>query len=395
MAGHVGDDDADRAVLHREIVEVIAARFLGGIRDARDVEALDGRRRFGKKPLLNFPRDLQLLLVFPQRPLGFLARGDVAHESHMPPLAVQIHVAETDLDDDLVAVLAPPDGLNDAAQASFFARAKITLDALRLVAPQFLRQQNRQRPPDNFLLRVAEDGFHGGVGEVNFALRIHEQHCVGRGFPEQAVAQFALQKFRARLASLAPVGRLADFALNRRGQPAEVAFHQVVVRARLHRRHRRRFADAAGDDDERHVELAGLENRERLGRAEVREVVVGKNHVPRFLAQGAVHAVAGFHALGHDLVAALADVTRNDLGVELRVLDDQDTQHVFHRSRNGGDVRARRRTDKHFSRRADFPVRSKMRMTSGVDEDGIARTSWLAADWKVCAPGNYFASATR
>jgi hypothetical protein len=104
----------------------------------------------------------------------------------------------------------------------------------------------------------------------------------------------------------------------------------------FHRRDRRGFADAAGDDDEGQIQFAGLQNLECLRRAELRQIVVREDDVPRFLTQGAVHSIAGFHALRNDVVTTLADVARNHLGVELGVLDDQNTQRGLHGSRTQG-----------------------------------------------------------
>lgn len=121
VAGHVGDDEAVALMQHREEIKIVAARGIGGIGDARDVETGELRRGLGKKVLLDFAGDAELLLVFAQFGLGLFPPGDVADEADEAPLAVQFQVAEADFDDDFRPVLAAAEGFGGQC-AEFFSR---------------------------------------------------------------------------------------------------------------------------------------------------------------------------------------------------------------------------------------------------------------------------------
>jgi hypothetical protein len=79
-------------------------------------------------------------------------------------------------------------------------------------------QKDTQRLSDDLLGFVAEDGFDGWVDEMDFALRIHQQHSIGRGFPKKAIAQFAFEKFLPRFATFAAIRGFAQFTLDRRAR---------------------------------------------------------------------------------------------------------------------------------------------------------------------------------
>ena len=58
------------------------------------------------------------------------------------------------------------------------------------------------------------------------------------------------------LPPLLPYARFAQFAIDCGHQPLQVAFQDVVVRARLHRGHRAILANGAGNNDEGEVQPA-------------------------------------------------------------------------------------------------------------------------------------------
>ena len=120
-----------------------------------------------------------------------------------------------------------------------------------------------------------------------------------------------------RFAPLTADGRFAQLAFHRRGQAAQVALHQVIVRAGFHRGHGGGFADAPGDDEEREIQPGLLEKKERVRRAESRQIVVRKNHVPGLCLQRRLVGFDGFNPFAGDVVAALANETDHHLRVEL------------------------------------------------------------------------------
>ena len=73
---------------------------------------------------------------------------------------------------------------------------------------------------------------------------------------------------------------LAQLALDRRRQPRQVALHDVVVRAGLHRGDGGVFADRARDEDERQIGMLFADDGQRLGAAEARHGVVRDHEVP-------------------------------------------------------------------------------------------------------------------
>ena len=95
------------------------------------------------------------------------------------------------------------------------------------------------------------------------------------------------------------------------------------MRTGLHCSHGGVLADAAGDDDERDVELRFLQHLERPWRAEVGQVVVGKYHLPLRLAKGGSHSVLCFHPLELRLEPPRPQQADQHARVELRVLHHQ------------------------------------------------------------------------
>ena len=179
MSRDVRNDESDAPMHHGEVIKVVPPRGLGGITHARDVEAGKRGRSLGEKALLDFARDLELLLVLAQFLLSPLARRDVAGESDVVPFALQIQVAEGDGDDNLLPVLPPPDDFHDAGDAAAVPGAQVILDGLGLGAAQIEREQFAQRLAGQFVRLPAEDNLHGGIGKTDFALRVHEEHGVG------------------------------------------------------------------------------------------------------------------------------------------------------------------------------------------------------------------------
>ena len=82
------------------------------------------------------------------------------------------------------------------------------------------------------------------------------------------------------LRALAPHVGIAQFAVDRGDQAAQVVLDDVVVGAVLHRIDGDLFADRARHENERHFEAAIANHRERGGAAEARHRVVGNDEIP-------------------------------------------------------------------------------------------------------------------
>ena len=105
---------------------------------------------------------------------------------------------------------------------------------------------------------VAKDLFDGGISEMDLALGVHEDDRIRGSFPKQAVTPFAFLQSAFCFALSSAVGGFAQFPINGGRQTAEVALHQIIVRSGLHCRHGDILTDAAGDNDEGHIEAAFL-----------------------------------------------------------------------------------------------------------------------------------------
>ena len=186
--------------------------------------------------------------------LGRALLGDIANERDVAAFSVQFHVTEAHLNHDLAPIFAPAHGFNHARERQLLTGVQVILDTFGFVAAQFLGQQHAQHLPDDLFLLVTKDRFHGGIREMDFAFRIHQQHGVRRGFPKEAVAQFALEQFFPRFAAFAAICGFAELTFNRGSETIEIALHQVIVRACFHCRHGGGFTNAAGNNDQRHAD---------------------------------------------------------------------------------------------------------------------------------------------
>ena len=72
---------------------------------------------------------------------------------------------------------------------------------------------------------------------------------------------------------------LFDGARDRRSQPSEPVLQEVVGRPSLHTVDRCFFVDRTGHHDERDVQVAFLEQLQRVGRVERRQMVVSQYDV--------------------------------------------------------------------------------------------------------------------
>jgi len=123
---------------------------------------------------------------------------------------------------------------------------------------------------------------------------------------------------------------LAQLAHDRGAEPREVVLHDVVARARAHGLHGGLLADRARDDDEGRVDAAGLQQRERFGSAEARQVVIGDHEVPRTARERRLELGRGLDALGRRLVAGAPQLAQQQLRVVRGVLDEEQAQQRRH-----------------------------------------------------------------
>jgi hypothetical protein len=113
----------------------------------------------------------------------------------------------------------------------------------------------------------------------------------------------------------------------RRNQPRQVVLQQVVAGAVAHGLDRRVLADLAGNQDEGHVQTAGLEQVQCHQAGEAGQVEIGQHHVP-FLLERGQEGRLGVDAQGLHLQAAAAQVRQGQFVVQRRILQVQDAQRM-------------------------------------------------------------------
>ena len=108
-----------------------------------------------------------------------------------------------------------------------------------------------------------------------------------------------------------PALGLADFALDRRGQPDEVVLEDVVAGRGPHHGDRDVLADGPREDDEREVRVESADDRQGGRCAESGQGVVRDDGVPRPVGQGRAQPVDRLHPLPCRLQAAPAERLEN------------------------------------------------------------------------------------
>ena len=147
-------------------------------------------------------------------------------------------------------------------------------------------------------------------------------------FARDAEFFFLSQQRAFGLAMGAALLRLGQFARHGGHQPRQVAFHQVVLRARPHRGHRRFFADHPGHDDERHVEGGRPHDLQRFRGVEARHVVVGKDNVPFMRVQRSHQVFRVVHPAGVGSVPSRPQLFQQQQRIDFGVFDDEDFQRL-------------------------------------------------------------------
>src|SRR3546814_20647198 len=79
---------------------------------------------------------------------------------------------------------------------------------------------------------------------------------------------------------LAPGHSITQLALDRRHEPPQAVLDDVVVRPRPHCRYRHLLAEGAGNEDKGNIELALVQQCQRLGTAEAGHRALAEDDVP-------------------------------------------------------------------------------------------------------------------
>jgi hypothetical protein len=265
--------------------------------------------------------------------LGLLALGDVGVDLEARARAAAFVRAERPAaeDDDLRAVAAglaelafPAPGLPELGgdlregAREHGAQALVRVAAEHLYRGEPVHARGTLVPVDDTAPRVpVDDGVRREIQE----LRLDARHLLG-------------------LPACAPGRDFADLALHRGDEPPEVPLGEVVVRPHLHGLDGDLLAHGPRDHDEGRVHPALLEQGKRRRGAERRERVVRDHEVPGPPREGGRHPCGRLHALPEDAVAPALQLTDEQVGVVLRVLDDEEAQRYGHHPlpRGGGSL---------------------------------------------------------
>src|SRR5690606_36087150 len=130
---------------------------------------------------------------------------------------------------------------------------------------------------------------------------------------------------------------LGKLAVNHRHQSLQVALEHIVLCAGPHRLYCALFAEHAGDEDERCVDITRANDVERLQAIEPWHREVGDDQVPTLLERG-LEVFPGGDTLVVDLETSAVDTTKYQLGVPFGVLDQQEFEggQRHHPLRSGG-----------------------------------------------------------
>ena len=153
-------------------------------------------------------------------------------------------------------------------------------------------------------------------------LKYHARQIAGQG----TEAGFVLPQGVERGAALRAVARFAQFALDGGHQAIELVLGKIIVGARAHGGDGRLLVDHAGNDDEWEVDAQFLQQMQCCQGTELGHAVIGKHHVPGPIHKSGTHVVGVLDAGAGASIAGFAETVKQEEGVVLRILDDQQPQ---------------------------------------------------------------------
>ena len=161
---------------------------------------------------------------------------------------------------------------------------------------------------------VAEHVNERGIDRQKLSGRIGTIDPDGSELDQRRETRFGVAQRRARLG-------LAQFAFDRRDQPLEVAFGDVVFGPRAHSRDGHFLGDRSGDGDEGKIEATLLDDAQGCHAAELWHAVIADRQVPRLAIEGGGERFLGVDPLVADVVAGALQLVNEQLRVVLRVFN--------------------------------------------------------------------------
>ena len=120
----------------------------------------------------------------------------------------------------------------------------------------------------------------------------------------------------------ATLDRLAQLALDRRGQARQVVLDENVVRARLEHLDRGFLADGPGDHQEGNVRAVLLEDLDGGEGVEAGKGIVADDEIPRFVFERGAEVIGLVHAARVDGVAGLFEVADDEQDIILGIIEN-------------------------------------------------------------------------
>jgi hypothetical protein len=184
--------------------------------------------------------------------------------------------------------------------------------------------------------------------------------------------------------AIPPLARFAQLPIDGREQAFEIALDDVVVRAGLHRLHRRILADGSGHEDERHIAVALFDHFQSAASAEARHREVDQHEIPRLVGERLLESLGGVYAMMGRFVAAALELMQEQCRVIDGILDHEHMQRschiphleqcsLVHKQQARSDVRPASSARRCFLRRCSTAVFSAP--TNGRRRGGEAETA--------------------
>ena len=149
---------------------------------------------------------------------------------------------------------------------------------------------------------------------------------------ERAIGGFRDAQRGFRLAPPLAFAKFPQLATDDGNQALQVAFHESIAGTRVERARGEVFFHGAGNEDEWNIQAAGTKQRECFRSAEAGHAVVTNDEIPWGAAECRCQRVRGLYALERERESRAPELVCQQLGVSLRIFDQQQAERVAHRS---------------------------------------------------------------
>lgn len=135
---------------------------------------------------------------------------------------------------------------------------------------------------------------------------------------------------------LATQTSFVQFPLDGGDQAREVVLHDVVAGADFHGAHCCFLAEGARNEEKRDAETTIFDDPQGFEAAEIRHGMVGENKIPRLRGQSGFQLGGGFDSSGLHVVAAMAELAKDQGRIELGIFDEEQAEGNRHLAASEG-----------------------------------------------------------